>query len=347
MLDRVNQIVRALAGGSLLLLGIVSTASAQVRPNPPEGLSVDGETPNPTPLPSGMVFSDDFNYVVNKFDPAETKLARFLAAGYYVKDEATQPGRANGYLYTRASAPGCGAAPSGNMLTMEGKTTLGQTDFYLQLGSGTAGSIPARLYVQFDLCVSRSGAEMSHIDGARWGKMIYPLFGSRDGYPMATEDTAWLLNASSYAYRGSSMTQAPEPGAFTFMTQSNPGYNVQRATIEDQLAAGSGSQMTANVGDPWIRPNRWYTVRFLFDVSGQQGIHRVWVAPVGGQLALISDFTGGVTPGFTYQTATLDRLGAKLLRFPTTWGPASGAPQPDVWMNIDHLRIATSGDALN
>lgn len=345
---RATQIIRTFAGSGLVALGSISIAAAQVQPNPPSGFTVTGGTSIPTPPPGGAMFFDDFNYVVNKYDPSETKMARFLTVGWStIKDEQTQPGRANGYLYTRTSAPGCGPAPSGRMLTMEGLggSLGGQTDFYLQLGNGQAGDIPARLYVQFDLCLSRDGVEMSNYDGVR-DKFLYPLFGSRNGYPMAADDTAWLHGLSSYVYDGSTMVPAPEPGAFTFVTGSNPGPHGPRALVSNQVGSGSGSSMTANVGDPWIRPNRWYTVRFLFDVSGAQGVLRVWIANLGQPLRLVTDYTGGVTPGFSYVTAPLDRLGAKFLRLPSTWGTVSGVGQ-DRWLNIDNIRLASSEGALN
>lgn len=336
-----------LSKSCLLIVASTSVAMAQTQPNPPTGLSVDGGTTVPGTPQVGLVFSDGFDYVVNKFDSAETKVARFSAAGWSgLKDEQTRPGGANGYLYTRTDAPGCGPAPGGRMLTLEGlpRSLGGQTDFYLQLGNGVAGSIPARLFVQFDLCMSRAGAEMSDVASAH-DKLLYPLFGTRDGYPMSALDVAWLQNISTYAYRGRTMISQPEPGAFTFMNSATPGSDGPRAVIADQVDSGAGSMMTPNVGDQWIRPNRWYTVRFLFDVSGPQGIHRIWVAGLGQPFVLIADFTGGVTPGFTYNTASLDRLGAKFLRIPTTWGNVTGGG-PDRWMNIDNLRLATSEDAL-
>lgn len=347
MINRAFEVMRVFLAGGLVVLGSISIAGAQVAPSPPTGLSIDGETTEPIPPPPGVVFFDDFNYVVNKLDSADTKIARFTAAGWTgVKDEVTRPGGANGYMYTRADAPGCGSAPNGRMLTMEGlPRTLGfQTDFYLQLGSGNAGDIPARTYIQFDLCVGRAGAEMSDIASVH-DKLLYPLFGSRDSYPMATLDNAWLQSMSSSAYRGSAMIAQPEPGAFTFMNNATAGPNGPRAVISNQVDSGSASLMTPNVGDPWILPNRWYTVRFLFDVSGTQGIYRVWVARLGQPLALITDFTGGVTPGFTYTTAPLDRLGAKYLRIPTTWGTVNGGG-PDRWINIDNLRLAPSEEGL-
>ncbi|MBX3703164.1 MAG: hypothetical protein KF822_05270 [Steroidobacteraceae bacterium] len=336
-----------LSKACLLIVASTSVAMAQTQPNPPTGLTIDGGTTVPgTPLP-GLLFSDNFNYVVNKFDSAETKLAQFSAAGWSgLKDEQTQPGRrANGYMYTRTDAPGCGPAPSGRMLTMEGLpgSLGGQTDFYLQLGNGTAGSIPARVFVQFDLCTSRAGGEMSDVASVQ-DKLIYPLFGSRDGYPTAVQDAAWLQTISTSAYRGGTMIQRPEPGAFTFVNISYASADGPRALISDQVNAGAGHLMSPNIGDPWIRPNRWYTVRFLYDVSGDQGIHRIWVGSQGQPLGLIADFTGGVTSGFTYRTAPLDRRGAKLLRIPTTWGSDTGGP--DRWINIDNLRLATSEDAL-
>lgn len=346
-LDRVYQILRVLAGSSLVMLGAVSNAAAQVQPNPPTGLAVDDGTSDPTPPPSSVMFFDNFDYVVNKFDAGETKVARFNAAGWTgLKDETTRPGGANGYLYTRTDAPGCGQAPSGRMLTMEGRPrTLGfQTDFYLQLGNGSAGDIPARAFIQFDICIGRAGAEMSDVASVH-DKLLYPLFGSRDAYPMATIDNAWLQSISSHAYRGATMISQPEPGAFTFMNNATTGPDGPRAQIADQIESGSGSQMTPNVGEQWIRPNRWYTVRFLFDVSGPQGIYRVWVATLGEPLALVSDFTGGITPGFTYQTAPLDRQGAKYLRMPTTWGTVSGSG-PDRWINIDNMRLASTEEEL-
>lgn len=344
MLDRAQGVCHLLARSGLVLVASMSLAYAQSQPNPPTGLSIDGGSATPGPPPVGLPFADDFNYVVNKFDSGDAKISAFTARGYTgVKDQAIRTG-ANGYLYTRTSAPGCGASPAGDrMLTLEAlPSTFGQqTDFYLQLGNGNAGDIPARLFVQFYVCMSRSGAELSDVQTAH-NKLFYPLFGTRDGYPMAATEQAWLQTMSDAQFRGGDVVMAPEPGAFTFRN-----YAPERAVISSQLQAGSEAMMTPNVGDPWVRPNRWYKIRMMYDVSGVQGIHRIWTAPAGQPLVLVADWSGGNTSGFTYLTTSLDRLGAKLLRFPTTVGPGTGPPGPDYWMNLDSLRIARSEAELD
>lgn len=305
------------------------------------------------PPPAGAVlFADDFEYQVNRLDSGASKTAAFLGRGYTgIKDETTRAGGAAGYLYTRTEAPGCGRPPSGSgrMLTMEGlATTLGhQTDFYLQLGNGVAGDIPAKVYIQFRVCMSRAGAEMSDLRTGH-NKLLYPLYGSRTGYPMATVDEASLVTMSDTIFRGSSSIPAPAPGCFTFRNLAPASAAGARATIADQVAAGTGWMMTANTSAPgWICPNEWTDVRLLIDVAGPNGTYKAWTRPSGqGAFNLVADFTHGVTPGFTWDTAPLDRLGAKFLRIPTTWGPGSGTPGPDAWLNLDDLVLATSEDAL-
>lgn len=340
-----NQVARS----SLVAIALISVAGAQSQPNPPTGLSIDGGTTLPGSPTTRWPFFDDFDYVVDKFDSRDEKFSAFTTRGYNgVKDQTTRDG-ANGYIYTRTTAPGCGASPAGGrMLTLEAlPTTLGhQTDFYLELGRGTAGDIPARLYVQAYICMSRSGSEMSDVRTSH-NKLFYPLFGSRSSYPIATDDVAWLQTMSDSQFRGTSQIPAPETGAFTFRNVASASDFGNRAFIASQMGTGTEWMMTPNVGDPWIRPNRWYKVRMLYDVSGTQGIHRIWIGQAGQPLTLIADFTGGVTPGFTYATTALDRLGAKFLRFPTTVGPGSGTPGPDYWLNMDNLRLAGSEQELD
>ena len=113
MFDRMPGAWRLLTRCCLVAMASISVASAQSQPNPPTGLSIDDGAPGSgNPPPDGLPFFDDFNYVVNKNDSGDRKTAVFTARGYTgVKDETTRPG-ASGYLYTRTSAPGCGAPPA-------------------------------------------------------------------------------------------------------------------------------------------------------------------------------------------------------------------------------------------
>jgi len=275
----------------------------------------------PSPPPTGaVVVSDEFNYVVDRLGSK----AAFTAPGRWqgVKDQTTRAG-ANGYLYTAQSMPNCGPAPDGSrFLVMEGlPTTLGhQTDYYLQTPSGPNGTIPAAVKIAGEVCVESGDIEGQH------NKIFYPLYGTRTDYPMSAEEQPGLIVQTSFYFRGSQQFTAPRDGCFVF-TNLTTG---TKARVEAQVSSGNGSKLTPNIDgvDPWICPNDWVQIEIVLDVSGPQGRFTTRYKRQGGDWHTVTDWQGGVTPGFTWPTTALDREGAKSVRTPTTQGPGT-YPGPD------------------
>lgn len=314
---------------------------------------------NPGGEEETYLFFDDFNYAVSRGSSGVDtgKAATFAAAGWNgFKDETTQSGQSRGFLSTATSIPGySGSIPGGGrMLRIEAlPTTYGQqTDFYLGLGSGIAGDIPANVWFQHWMYINRSGAEMSAFSGIR-NKWLYPkIGGSGSGYPMGNPDTAWLCNIGSNRYEGTLNVAAPVAGAMTFRTHAEPvSSGVNRAYKTDQVTTGNFQQMTprglASENDHWLFPNTMYLVKYNFDVAQNPGSHRIWWREYGQHVAGFgnprSQWIEGVTTGFTYDTYAADHLGGKRLRIPTTVSVGAG-PSSDFYIYIkDFAMAATEG----
>lgn len=352
MAKRALEVLRVYIGTSLVVLGSISIAGAQVAPNPPTGLSVDEETTQPVPPPAGVVFFDDFNYVVNKFDSAETKFARFAAAGWSgMKDEQTRPGSASGYLSTVNSIPGySGQIPgrSGRALRMEGlPTTLGnvsgpsgtwrnQTDFYLTYGNpaGPQTNVPGNVWYQFWIYINDYGNERSH--WANRNKLIYP---SDDG----TATGAGTENAYLVSLRPSSQSGVvQERGAAAYVVNKiEQGYT---GTVDSDSPEGP-TYIGANLrpSDGYAQPNRWNLYKIHIDHASVNGRYEVWHRPMGGNWAKTTEWISGVTPGFTWITQPELRAGHNLLKIPTTWGTAQSTDNNnyDAWVYMTDFTIAT------
>lgn len=306
---------------------------------------------------------------MNRTDDGATKAAIVAAAGYTgIKDEQTRPGGAIGYLYTVNAIEGdeAGIPGGGSALGLEtlADTLQQQPDFYMQLGDGRAGAFPANLYIQFWMYVQdhAPSGKRSVIVGRN--KFPYPLLGSRDAYPSATEDTAWLMGMRPGAadIATSDAVAQPSPAALSFETRGlGAGATGPRAMHPHLTGTGLEDYLYPNVNVPtaedrFILPNRWYLVRFHFDTSGIEGsnssIYEAWWRRLGepaGGLVKKAEYIGGAgapgSPGFTYHNRLLDNQGAKMLRFPTTVGSTT-APWGDSWIYLKDLAIATHASSL-
>lgn len=303
------------------------------------------------------LFFDSFGYVIGRNDSKAAKEAAFAAAGWTrIFDEMTFPGSSGGYISTASSIPGySGPIPgaSGRMLRLE--ATVGtsgvQNDLHVQLGSGTPGDIPANVWFQHWLYINRSGSELSDFLNIR-NKWLYPLFGSNSGYPMATTDTAWLCDTGNTRFEGNQAITAPVQGAMTFRTHAEPGAGGNRAVMTDQVSQGAGQQMTArdlaSENDHWLLPNTWYLVKYNFNVAQNPGSHRIWWREYGQHAAGFGNprvnFVEGVTSGFTYDTYSLDWLGAKFVRMPVTVGTTGGSGANYYIYQVDFAMAASEGD---
>ncbi|MEW5740040.1 MAG: hypothetical protein AB1938_14000 [Myxococcota bacterium] len=318
---------------------------------------------------TGLLFFDAFNYTLDRQDDAATKLAVVRDAGYTgIKDEQTNPGGALGYLYTVSAIEGdtSGIPGGGRAMVLETRanTLQGQPDYYLQLGTGLPGSFPANLWIQLWMYVQDdvASAKRSVIVGRN--KFIYPLLGSRAGYPSATEDTAWLMGFRPNAVdltQGRVVNQ-PNPAALVFETRGlSAGAAGLRAYHPHLMGTGLEDYLYPNLNVPsdddrFIHPNRWYLVRFHFDMSGavdsNTSVYEAWWREKGAQaggLVKRCEFIGGqpapASPNFSFHNRLLDNQGAKMLRIPTTVGSGS-APWGDSWIYLKDLAIAADPGSL-
>lgn len=357
MINLTLRMTRLLASGGLVAMALVSTANAQTRPNPPTEFTAEDGTPVPT-VPGGLLFFDDFNYVVNKLDSAETKRAVFTAAGWSgYKDQQLREG-ASGYLSTVTSVPGYsgrmpGRSGSGRVLRLEGlPTTLGnfsgsagtwrnQTDFYLSYGSpaGPQSNVPGNVWFQFWIYINDYGDERSH--WANRNKLIYP---SDDGTASGDgTQNAYLISIRPGSQQGTTQQYGARAYVVNKIEAGNGG------TVVSDAPEGS-TYIGANLrsADGYLVPNRWYLYKVHIDHASEHGRYEVWMRPLSGQWVKTTEWIGGVTPGFTWITQPGLRAGHNMFKIPTTWGTAKQDDNAnyDAWVYLADFAIATDEAAL-
>jgi hypothetical protein len=351
MVNGSRQFLRRLLGCGVFSLGLIAISSAQVPPDPPSGITIDGSAAIPG-TPGNTVFFDDFGYVVNKFDSAESKIAAFTQAGWSgVKDERTQPGRASGYLSTVNSVPGySGLIPgrSGRALRMEGlATTMGdfsgpsgswrnQTDFYLTYGTsaGPQTNVPGNVWYQFWIYVNDYGNERSQWSNRN--KLIYP---SDDGTATgAGTENAYLISLRPSSQEGIVQDRGARAYVVNKIEAGNTG------TVSSDSPEGP-TYIGANLrpADGYITPNRWHLYKVHVDHASVNGRFEVWHRPMGGSWVKTTEWIGGVTPGFTWITQSGLRAGHNLFKMPTTWGTAQPTDNSnyDAWVYMADFAMAS------
>lgn len=334
------------------VVGGVGLASAEA--------SVNVTTPgafNPgTPL-----FFDDFDYTVTSSAAnAAANSAAFLAAGWSgVKAlNCVVNNGAAGNLFTTAvtSIPGhTGSAPGSTQRALcinALPLTLGaQTDFYLQYGTTTPGTIPANVWFQFWMYPCRSGAQQ-HKFGNR-DKFLYP---TRNTYPVTINNGMWLVElGQSNAWEmdqtapaSSNWGQDAGVGSAFFRVDdtqvltSRPNYGYG-AAYDSSTSWKLGQDLTER-----ITPNRWTLVKIHIDTSGPTGTYEVWLRPAGASWVKVADWRGGVTPPtFVWNVEPAYRDGHVAIRMPTTIpGPGSETPSGDWWLYMQDYAMANSEAAL-
>lgn len=316
--------------------------------------------------PGTPIFFDDFDYEVAQGSPGVNigKAATFAAHGWSgFKDETTEAGRACGYISTVAknAIPGHESTPcpgSGSRVLRLASlpTTFDQqTDFFLQLGSGAQGALPADVWFQWWMLINRNGSEMSDFESVDFfggGKLIYALHaGNPPAYPNSTFETAWLINITPVGVNptNGAPVQPPEAGAISFKNLTGPIDESTGRANWGVLAGNDPHSMYPNLTthDRWIRPNVWNLIRMRMNISGANGQWQVWRRVYGGQaggLLPIADFTVGSTANFAYNTSVNDRLGPRAIRMPTTSSRVDFTPplvwDPDYWMYMADFAMA-------
>jgi hypothetical protein len=310
----------------MFLFGFVSLASAQVRPNPPNPIAVEGGSLVP-PAPTGVLFFDNFDYDVSR--SGTTARAPFVAHGWsHAKANNTGETGACGYLYTQTDA-----TLQSRVLVMEARPTpclppgwlYGQTDHFLLMGrEGGPVVVPPHVWFQFS-----TYATPDSVFAAR-DKFLYPC---RQSYPCQPGQNSWLMMWGS---RGFEETAGAPSDRFIAMS-SETGDN--RGASEYPTNAW---KLYQNVERTPIVAGRWYQVRVHIDISGVQGVYEAWIRQRGATVwTKVSDWRGNVTPNFTWPVPPEQRTGFPQMATPTTVnGPG------DSTMYIDDFTMSASSASL-
>lgn len=316
-----------------------------------------GDRPGSVTIPEGVLFFDDFDYVVNRAAAANDADGPviFTTTGPWesYKDLRTSNPGAGGYLYTVDAIPGySGVIPgnSGRMLCVECLAesvapysvppNIRETDFYLQLGqeAGADGFIPADVWFQYWLYTSDSAAvsqESRFDNGSKW---LYP---SRNAYP--STDFSWLLSRSARSgEKGDGTTWA------TVDTATGDSYPIVYSETADANPFGEAPEhLGRNESLQVIPTNQFVLVKVHLNTSGLQGVFEEWQRPLGGNWTKTAEWVGGTGPGsFTWPLDASDNLGHKCLRFPTTmrWRDYGGGDirGGDSWSYLADFAMAGS-----
>lgn len=298
---------QSVAGTGLLLLGFAGGVIAQVRPNPPNPVAVEGGGVLPT-NPSTALFFDNFEYAV----PRTTDVvSAFRAHGWSGAKSGRVPvGGAAGYLYTQADA-----TLGSNVLVMESLPSqniipgwgYGQTDYYLQLGQENgAVYLPPNVWFQF-WTYSTPQSRFANRD-----KVLYPC---RTYFPCSSDQASWLFmwGRQGFEYVGSDADLLPVQNRML----SLQGFTADNRNTPEYPDGNTG--LYQNVNKASLLAGRWYQVKMHMDISGAQGVWEAWIRE-RGQTAWtkVADWRGGVTPNFTWPIPTAQRTGHAMLRTPTT-----------------------------
>ena len=298
-----------------------------------------------------MVFLDRFEYAAGRNDTNAPQI--FVQNGWSTaKTQQTEPG-AHGYFHTVTSIPGYnGPMPGTNstrVLAIEALpatlrvpgSPFAQTDFYLQYGNGSSSAyddtIPGDVWFQFWLYPQNYGNQLSQYSTRN--KFMYVC---NTDYPchshlwMVTSGSPFGPNAVNPFPFGD-----PSQGNFYFLLRNNAGVSQINNTTGDPYATDAvGSTNNSNPTE-WMRPNRWTLVKMHMRTTATSGnAFEMWLRPLGGQWVKVSEWIGGVTPGFSWNVPAEHVGGHRVFRMPTT------VSDHDYYMYMDDFAIATTEQDL-
>jgi hypothetical protein len=291
-----------------------------------------------------VVFSDRFEYAVSRSDTNAVEL--FKQNGWsHAKTQQSSKG-AHGYLHTVTSIPGySGPFPGTNssrVLALEALPRtlqvgpIGQTDFYLQLGGNSSAYddyIPGDVWFQFWIYPQNSGSQLSTY-GAR-NKFLYVC---NTDYPCHSH--LWMLMSGSPTYNPDKMFPLGHPSRGEFF------WTLRNAAGVGSIKNSSGDpDASDNISSPnpseWMRQNRWTLVKMHMRTTSTTGnAFEAWLRPYGGSWVKVSEWIGGVTPGFTWNIPAEHVGGHRVLRMPTT------VSDNDYMLYMDDFVMATAESDL-
>lgn len=289
---------------------------------------------------AALVFIDRFEYDVSRTNPNAVDL--FRQQGWATAKTQQSPSNgANGYLYTVTSIPGySGPLPGNNssrVLAIEALpgTLQGQTDFYLQLGTGQVqNAIPGDVWIQFWLYPQDSGSQRSRYTS---NKFFYVC---KDAYPCHSH--TWMLIQGAQNFHASNSFPYGETAAGNFMWAA-----ASSAGASNISYAGPGADVYAssslghNRSPMGMERNRWTLVKMHFNTTRTSGNSwEMWMRTYGGNWTKTAEWIGGVTPGFTWNIPSGSVGGHASMRMPTTVGRPDNQWY-DYWMYMDDFAMAT------
>jgi PKD repeat protein len=292
-------------------------------------------------VPTGVLFYDNFEYNVSRSTQYTREGSPFVSSGGWaaVKSEniSGEANRAHGYLYTVSEIPGySGNFPgrdSNSVLAMEARPASmgGQTDFFLQYGTGSVPeTVPGNVWFQFWVYSNRyddptnQNDQLSAYDGRF--KFIYPC---NIQYPCVAGNKRWktMMGTSSvqpeWAQGGSTEL---------FVSMMDMDHFARYLPSPDWDEFKLGQQDTSER----IVPNRWTLVKIHFDTSVAQGQFEAWLKPMGGQWTKVAEWIDGETADFVWNVTAENIGGHRMFRMPTTMDAY------DSWLYLDDFAMATS-----
>ena len=273
--------------------------------------------PTPVPTPVGVLFSDQFGYVVDRNTAGAE--AVFMSHGWVgCKTQQDTTRHPNGYIYTVDAIPG--QAPiTGRALCLEAlpATLGGQTDFYLE-----GGPLPANVWFKFKMFINHVPGQESIMEEQ---KFIYACNGD---YPC--HDYRWMMTLSTNSRDPYWNTIDGSQGDCFLNLEANPTYSADTVINSSTTNPENEWKMGQNNLAERIRPNRWNEVVVHLDTSTNNGSYEAWINGVK-----VAEYISGQN-GFQWNIPA--PAGHAHFRMPTTVGRTSGGY--DNWIYIQDFIIS-------
>lgn len=290
------------------------------------------------PASAEIILQDNFEYAVDR-DTADK--SAFTSTGPWTawKSRPLHPG-AYGFTYTTTSISGfAGSFPGTNstrVLASEhlpGTYEWGQSDTYLSFYATGEGNqpIPATFYIQMWVYFQYYGDQLSSFQN---GKFFYPCGDDVQTGTCATQHHDWLTQFRKN-YSGEPFELRTEEVGHTYIYMMTQGTAQMEGVGETTGNLGPNQSEATAI----LHPNTWYLLRFYYDFSTVNPVHRMWRRTANEtSFTLISEYIDGTTEGLTWTPYTTS--GYYRLNF------LEMNDEVDCWFYIDDFIMATSVDDL-
>ena len=315
-------------------------------------------------IPPGLLHFDDFEYDVARDVAGASEL--FQAHGW-AGAKTVQDGQAGarGHVYTTATVPGYdGPLPgssSSRVLVLEAlpASLAGQTDFYVQWGSGEGpiGQLPPNHWFQFWV-YSPDDPDRNQFTQ---GKFIYP--NRAPFYPATLGNEGYVYIATLGKRSGQTLGIDCDPARAVPCDEAffQTVWNSEGGLTNRQPDGSGGLDQNLTDAAP-VTPGQWTLVRIHVDVSGTDpraapghAVYEQWIRRRGdAEWTKTTEWIGGVTVNPSAPSSEPVDLrpayadGFRMFRMPTTVGGtnASIGDWYDYRIYVDDFAVAGSEDDL-